>query len=235
MTGQSGTHLASDEMRPARLRKRLQSNSIVLPALVCAGFCFGLAGSFWNSGGVVREANARSVSESPSPFAVRGDAAPSGEEVAAAESADENNSSEEMTDAVASAGAVRADPGDADLVLAESSDEDASEAEEAEPAQVAYYAPDPPGAPNADERASAIQAVDTSSAESASASVAQLQNALTNDRSVRNRLLAINSLRALATQEQNLPRVREILRTAMSDSDGNVATSARDAYQELAR
>jgi len=235
MTGQSGTHLASDEMRPARLRVSLSKQSLVLPALVCAGFFIGLAGAAWKSGGVHGDANARSLSGNASPFTVRDDPAPFDERIAAAQGTDGIGSSGAVDDAAAAAGAVLADPNDADLALAESGGEDATASEESEPAQVPYYAPDPLGAPNADERASAIRAVDTGDAEGASASVAQLQNALTSDRSVRNRLLAINSLRALANQGQNLPRVREILRTAMRDSDGNVATSARDAYQELSR
>jgi hypothetical protein len=219
-------------MRPARLRASLRSNSFVLPALVCAGFVIGLAGAFWKNGGIHGDASARSPSETPSPFAVR-DEANRFEDGVATEQVDDGGFSGGA--AVADAQASSAEWNDADLRLTESSDESAVDVDEPESEQVAYYAPDPPGAPNADERASVIRAVDTSDAEGGSASVAALQSALTSDRSVRNRLLAINSLRTLAKQGRDLPHVREILRTAMSDSDSNVATSARDAFKELTR
>jgi hypothetical protein len=62
-----------------------------------------------------------------------------------------------------------------------------------------------------------------------------LEQTLRTDAIARNRLLAVNSIRLLGKQSSNAERAREALRIALSDRDANVATSARDAYQELSR
>jgi hypothetical protein len=90
------------------------------------------------------------------------------------------------------------------------------------------------GASDADQRAATIRALDTSPSASADP-LSLLEQTLQADETSRNRLLAVNSLRQLGKQGDQVERVRAALRTAMSDGDENVATSARDAYQEIAR
>ena len=88
------------------------------------------------------------------------------------------------------------------------------------------------GAADADVRASALRQID---AASSADSFALLEQTLQTDKAVRNRLLAVNSLRLLGKQPDNRARARAALRMAMSDTDENVVTSARDAYAELER
>jgi len=60
-----------------------------------------------------------------------------------------------------------------------------------------------------------------------------LEVTVRNDDVVRNRLLAVNSLRSLAQRGDPGGEIRALLRRAMADNDPNVATHAREAYREL--
>ena len=60
-----------------------------------------------------------------------------------------------------------------------------------------------------------------------------LEQTVRSDEVVRNRLLAVNSLRLLAKHGDAGGEIRALLRRAMADADANVATHARDAYREL--
>jgi hypothetical protein len=90
---------------------------------------------------------------------------------------------------------------------------------------------DKSGLTDADVRAAALREIDTASPDSFSA----LEQTLRSDPTARNRLLAVKSLRLLGKQGDNAERARAVLRVAMSDTDQNVSTNARDAYDELAR
>jgi hypothetical protein len=87
------------------------------------------------------------------------------------------------------------------------------------------------GASDANARAAAIREIDTRSSDS----FPLLEQTLRSDPVARNRLLAVSSIRRLGMHPGNSDRAREALRLAMSDSDQNVSTNARDAYDELAR
>lgn len=84
---------------------------------------------------------------------------------------------------------------------------------------------------DADERATAIRELDAAAPDA----FAVLEQTVHNDPIARNRLLAVNSLRLMAKSGRNVDQVRPVLQVAMADSDANVAASARDADQELAR
>ena len=86
------------------------------------------------------------------------------------------------------------------------------------------------GAAEANVRAAAIRDLDPSAPDAFIA----LEQTVRYDAIARNRLLAVNGLRRMALTGANRGRVASVLRAAMSDSDPNVATSARDAYQEIA-
>jgi hypothetical protein len=88
------------------------------------------------------------------------------------------------------------------------------------------------GAVDANARASALRQIGSASS---SDSLPLLEQTLLGDTVARNRLLAVNALRLLGKRVENVERVRHALRAAMSDADQNVAASARDAYDELAR
>jgi hypothetical protein len=87
------------------------------------------------------------------------------------------------------------------------------------------------GADEADMRAAAIRNLDSIAPQALDA----LEQTLRYDAIARNRLLAVNGLRRMALGGANRERVASVLQVAMADSDANVATSARDAYQEIAR
>jgi hypothetical protein len=87
------------------------------------------------------------------------------------------------------------------------------------------------GAGDADARAAAVRELDLASTDA----FALLEQTLRSDSAVRNRLLAVNSLRLYGKQAGNAERARAALRLALSDADENVRTHAQDAYQELAR
>jgi hypothetical protein len=87
------------------------------------------------------------------------------------------------------------------------------------------------GAADTNVRASALRQIDASASAD---SFPLLEQTLRSDTTARNRLLAVNSLRLLGKRAENVERARNALRQAMSDADENVATSARDAYDELA-
>jgi hypothetical protein len=87
------------------------------------------------------------------------------------------------------------------------------------------------GVSEVNRRATALRTLSSSSSDDP---VGLLEQTLKTD-VVRNRLLAINSLRALAKDPVYVERATAVLRIAMSDPDDNVATSARDAYQEVAK
>ena len=87
------------------------------------------------------------------------------------------------------------------------------------------------GADPANERAAAIRAAGEGGAEQ----LALLTQTLRTDEFARNRLLAINGLRSLASDPALLPQVLEALHAAQADRDANVSRNARDAYQELSR
>jgi hypothetical protein len=87
------------------------------------------------------------------------------------------------------------------------------------------------GADEADVRAADIRNLDPIAPEALIA----LEQTLRYDAIARNRLLAVNGLRRMALGGANRERVASVLQVAMADSDANVATSARDAYQEIAR
>lgn len=80
-------------------------------------------------------------------------------------------------------------------------------------------------------RATALREMDTASADS----VSLLEQTLRSDPAARNRLLAVSSLRRYGMQAGNAERARTALRLALTDADQNVSTSAREAYEELAR
>ena len=86
------------------------------------------------------------------------------------------------------------------------------------------------GADEANLRAAAIRDLDPKAPDTFIA----LAQTIRYDGIARNRLLAVNGLRRMALGGANRERVAGVLRVAMSDSDPNVATSARDAYQEIA-
>jgi hypothetical protein len=84
-------------------------------------------------------------------------------------------------------------------------------------------------AADADERAAAIRELDEGAPEAFGALVQVVRN----DAVSRNRLLALNSLRLMGKRAADRERVAAFLQSAMTDSDPNVAASARAAYQEL--
>lgn len=86
------------------------------------------------------------------------------------------------------------------------------------------------GEEDPDERADAIRQLD----ERAPDSVPVLEQVVRTDEIARNRLLAVNSLRLMAMRLKHREHIAAVLRAAMSDSDPNVARSARDAYGEIA-
>jgi hypothetical protein len=88
------------------------------------------------------------------------------------------------------------------------------------------------GASDVDARAATLRQIDASVSPD---SLRLLEQTLRTDAAPRNRLLAVSSLRQFGKQADSAERVRAALRAAMSDADENVATSARDAYQELAQ
>jgi len=85
------------------------------------------------------------------------------------------------------------------------------------------------GAADADARATAIRQLDPGAADT----LIVLEQTVRNDPVARNRLLAVNSLRLMAIAGRKVDQVRPLLQAAMADADANVATSARDACQEL--
>jgi hypothetical protein len=87
------------------------------------------------------------------------------------------------------------------------------------------------GADEANVRAAAIRDLDPKAPDTFIA----LEQTIRYDAIARNRMLAVNGLRRMALGGANRERVASVLRVAMSDSDRNVATSARDAYLEIAQ
>ena len=85
------------------------------------------------------------------------------------------------------------------------------------------------GAADADIRAASIRQFST---ERTPDSLRSLQQTVQSDQIARNRLLAVNSLRQLASDDAD-GAVRSVLRLAMADADPNVVASARDAYQQI--
>ncbi|MBL8265394.1 hypothetical protein [Steroidobacter sp.] len=79
------------------------------------------------------------------------------------------------------------------------------------------------------ERAEAIDQLHVATPETLQA----LQIAVTSDSTVRNRVRAVNSLRALAEQEGAQQTVLSILHLAMSDANTSVASRATEVYREL--
>jgi len=87
------------------------------------------------------------------------------------------------------------------------------------------------GADESNVRAAAIRDLDPK----ASDAFIALEQTIRYDTIAHNRMLAVNGLRRMALGGANRERIASVLRVAMSDSDANVATSARDAYQEIVR
>ena len=81
-----------------------------------------------------------------------------------------------------------------------------------------------------DARADVIRQLDEETPDS----VPLLEQVVRTDEIARNRLLAVNSLRLMAKRLERHEHIAAVLRAAMTDSDPNVARSARDAYGEIA-
>lgn len=79
------------------------------------------------------------------------------------------------------------------------------------------------------ERAEAIDQLHAATPETLQA----LQIAVTSDTAVRNRVRAVNSLRALAEQDGAQQQVLSILHLAMADANASVASRATEVYREL--
>jgi hypothetical protein len=87
------------------------------------------------------------------------------------------------------------------------------------------------GAADPDARAMVLRQLDGAATPE---SLNVLEQTLRDDDVARNRLLAVNSLRLMAKRGEHSDRILTLLRSAMADADPNVATSARDAYREVA-
>jgi hypothetical protein len=86
------------------------------------------------------------------------------------------------------------------------------------------------GAADADVRGVAIRELNDVATPEALAALAQI---VRSDEVARNRILAVNSLRLMGKRGDTSGRVQALLREAMADADANVATNARDAFQEI--
>lgn len=215
-------------MRRGRLRRVASTNLFVVPALIVAGMALGLLVT--RAGGEREELLDGGVSAVQAAPPLHADAkremvsapttaAPVSEHAAGA------------APAIATAApAPRADPnsephdsatGPAEMPTYDPSSVVLSEEHEM-PAEVS-------GATDVDARAAALRRAEGSD------SIGLLEQTLQADQAPRNRLLAVNSLRQMGKQGESPERVRSALRAAMADADENVAASARDAYEELAR
>ena len=119
------------------------------------------------------------------------------------------------------------------LVAAPAPVQDSPSAEQVSPAAafVQEHSAEMAGADEANVRAAAIRDLDPKAPDTFIA----LEQTIRYDAIARNRMLAVNGLRRMALGGANRERVASVLRVAMSDSDRNVATNARDVYQEIAR
>lgn len=206
----------------------MRSNALILPLLACVGVALGLALTYANkqlSDVAVGPAPVRPAGQTASP--VVANPAPVVDSPATA-----NSPSGTITALEAAPTPVRqanSDPERTQPSDAPAPTHDESSATLAEvhniPAEIA-------GAVDANLRAEALREIGE---HSPSDSFPLLEQALRNDAIARNRLLAVNSIRLLGRRSGNAERAREALRIAMSDRDENVATSARDAYEELSR
>ncbi len=224
----------SGAMRRVRLLASMRSNLVVVPALVCAGLVLGLA--LTHSGESPDQAVARehaseehavempAVAQAPE---LPPDPAPMQLTPPAVESSG-------VAAPVAGAEApLRHDPNaEPHETVTSTSEYPVYDESAVTLAEVHELAAEVSGASEADARAAALRQIDSDGVSSAD-SLHLLEQTLQTDRTVRNRLLAVNSLRQLGQQPANAERVRSALRAAMLDSDENVATSARDAYRQL--